>query len=142
MHVLRVLLMASKKLITGELEFSPKRIQPDALGFVGPMLYPLTVLHNGKVASLCCWRHPEDNASAVSERRSCCPHLHWRCQLPAASKDTVRELAVCDCFVGVFFPLQRNASVFGERKQKIKAENFYFQQFSLGCIWNKKAPPL
>lgn len=37
--------MASKKLITGELEFSPERIEADALNFVGSALYLLTVLH-------------------------------------------------------------------------------------------------
>lgn len=58
--------MPSKKLITGELEFSPKRIHPDALGFMGSMLYLLSCTCR-KVTSLCCWRHPEDNASAVSK---------------------------------------------------------------------------
>lgn len=52
--------MASKKLITGELEFSPERIEADALNFVGSCLCLLTVLHTHRdMIGLCCWRHPE-----------------------------------------------------------------------------------
>jgi len=41
-----------------------------------------------------------------------------------ASKDTARKSSVQNCSFRVFVSLQRDASVLGEEKQKIEAENF------------------